>query len=98
MWRTQLRLSSIPVQSLVVAALGGVVTGQPGRHGQQLPDGDPAQPRIGVGGQMGGQQLADGLVQALQVAAPRAMPTSAEVRLLVTEKVLWPSLASTPCQ
>jgi hypothetical protein len=28
----------------------------------------------------------------------RAMPTSAETKLLVTKKLLWPSLAATPCQ
>jgi hypothetical protein len=28
----------------------------------------------------------------------RAMPTSADVTLLVTEWLLWPSLASSPCQ
>jgi hypothetical protein len=57
-----------PDPGLVVAALGDVVTGQPGRHGQQLPDGDAAQPRVGVGGEVVGQELPDGLVQVSQMS------------------------------
>src|SRR5919106_3512022 len=88
----------LSVRDAVQAAHQRVVTGQPRGHGQQLLQSAPPQAGIRVGGQMVGQQLLDGLVQAPQLPSPRAMPTRAETKLLVTERLLWPSLAVTPCQ
>ena len=58
------------VPDLVVTAQRGVVAGQPRGHGQQLLEGDLAQPRIRGGGQLVGQELLDGLVQAPQLLVP----------------------------
>jgi hypothetical protein len=55
-----------PAEALVAA--GGLdVAGEPAGHGQQLPDRHLPQPRVGVPGEVGGQQLPDTLVQALQL-------------------------------
>jgi hypothetical protein len=49
-----------------VAAQCRVVAGQPGGHGQKLPDGDLDQPRVGARRQMASEQRTDRLVQALE--------------------------------
>ena len=68
MWRDPVAALDHAVDDGVVAAQRRVVTGQPGGHGQQLLQGDLAQPRIRIGREMVGQQLPDGLVQALELA------------------------------
>jgi hypothetical protein len=57
-----------------VATQGGVVTGQPAGHGQQLLEGDPGNSRVGVGGEVAGQQGTDGLVQALELPLAQGNP------------------------
>ena len=44
-----------------------LVAGQPGGHRQQLFNGDPGEAGVGVFGKLGGQQLTDSLVQALDL-------------------------------
>jgi hypothetical protein len=82
----------------LVAAGGRVVAGQPGGHGQQLPEGDRAHPRVGVLGQVGGQQLSDGLVQALEVVVAEGDADQRGDDALVTEWSSWPSAGPKPCQ
>ena len=50
-----------------VAAQRFVVALQPGGHRQQLLNSDPGEAGIGVLGKLGGQQLTDSLIQALDL-------------------------------
>ena len=98
MWPTQSRLCSIPVQAWLSPPWEGSSPTSPAVMVNNSRMVTRRSRGSALAGRWAPRSSPTVWSRLRRYRSARAMPTSAEVMLLVTDQVLWPSLAVNPCQ